>query len=178
MERGGSAGRRVHCDDTSIDRNRASLKRSSRRLKVSPPAPKLSAPHGRTPTEEAPSPGIMIDPKEVKRHIAGHGFWKARLRAALADGAKSLNAADVRPDDRCAFGKWLRSQPATIQGTPHWKTAMEHHRSFHLAAADVVELIQQGEEEKARQAIALRGSLSRGTSVLVRTMVAWMEDRR
>ena len=117
----------------------------------------------------------MIDPKEIRQHIAGHGLWKARLRDALDGGAEGLDPDDIRPDDRCAFGKWLRAMPSSTQETAHFKNVKELHRLFHLEAAGIVELIQGGERERAETSIRMRGDFSKRTSRLTRAMVAWME---
>lgn len=117
----------------------------------------------------------MIDPREIKRHIASHAVWKVRLRTALGGNASDLNPNEIRPDDRCAFGKWLREQPTAVQASSHWREVSDLHTRFHHAAADVVTSIQRGKREEAERSVHLRGDFSRSTSDLTRSMKAWMD---
>jgi hypothetical protein len=120
----------------------------------------------------------VVTPRQIKQHIAGHAFWKVRLREALSTGAAGLDATTIRPDDRCDFGKWLHSLPDGVRTSLEARAVADAHRQFHQAAADVVVQIQGGDRKGAEDAMRLRGSFSRTTAHLTGAMAKWMEKNR
>ena len=57
----------------------------------------------------------MIETHPITHAIASHAKWKYRLRQAIDTGMSDWTVAEVRADDRCEFGEWLRDLPAVAE---------------------------------------------------------------
>ena len=70
----------------------------------------------------------------LTHHLDLHHF--VSVYAEKPDG--SLKADDVRADDKCALGQWLRAAGADQQGVPEYATLKEAHARVHQVGADIV----------------------------------------
>jgi hypothetical protein len=115
-----------------------------------------------------------MDKQDITKFIGQHGLWKSRLRQAIDSGNSSHDAARVRRDDDCDFGKWLKGLPAQERTSQHFRTASSLHSEFHREAARVLELVAVGKKAEADKAIAIGGSFATASSKLTQEMTAWM----
>ena len=102
-----------------------------------------------------------------------HARWKSHLRQAVETGKSDFTVENVRPDNLCEFGKWLRERPAAEKMTEHFKTVSDLHTRFHVEASHVLELALGGQKEKAAAAMALGSSFASISSKLTTAMTAW-----
>jgi hypothetical protein len=61
----------------------------------------------------------------------------------------SLKAPDIRPDDQCPLGRWIRTDGAVQQGSPEYAALMAAHEKFHRLSADIVRHADAGTLEKS-----------------------------
>ena len=99
--------------------------------------------------------------------INAHERWKARIMDYLEGrSTESMDPAVLRQDDRSALGRWLHSVGAATMGhQPAFALLMVRHQYFHEQAANMVELAQSGEWDKAVQ--VLNGGYRYGSSQVV-----------
>lgn len=106
--------------------------------------------------------------QQVRAAVGAHGLWKARLRTAIDTGASAASVDDVRPDNRCDFGKWLYGEGRTgFPSTGSWETVRKLHSDFHQEAARVLQLALAGRKAEAEKSMALGGAFSHVSSALV-----------
>jgi len=115
-----------------------------------------------------------MEKQDITKYIGQHGLWKGRLRQAIDSGKSSQDAASVRRDDRCDFGKWLKELPAQDRDSKHFRAVSSLHNEFHQEAARVLELVAVGKKAEADKAIATGGSFASASSKLTQEMTAWM----
>ncbi len=65
------------------------------------------------------------------------------LRAYAKKPDGSLKAAEIRPHDGCALGRWFESERAKYGSLADFSKLDDHHARFHQAAADMVVLIDE-----------------------------------
>jgi hypothetical protein len=116
-------------------------------------------------------------PDEVRRAIAAHGLWKARLKDAVQAGRSDYRASEVALPDRCDFGRWLAAQPPTARGEA-WVRIEELHAAFHQAAAAVLARLEAGDHAGAEQMLAHGEHYAMASSRLTMAMLAWSRDQR
>lgn len=104
---------------------------------------------------------------DIDAAINAHERWKARIMDYLEGrSTESMDPAVLREDDRSALGRWLHSVGAATMGhQPAFAMLMARHQYFHEQAANMVELAQQGEWDKAVQ--VLNGGYRHGSSQVV-----------
>ena len=104
---------------------------------------------------------------DIDAAIQAHERWKERLMDYLEGRSQErIDPAVVRRDDRSALGRWLLSVGmATLGHQPAFALLMARHQYFHEQAADMVELAQSGEWDKAVQ--VLNGGYRYGSSQIV-----------
>jgi hypothetical protein len=83
--------------------------------------------------------------------INSHVMWKQRLLEHM-DGAsqQKLDPAVVRRDDLCELGKWLHNDGKAYAETDHFPVVKDNHAHFHDFAARIVELIDAGNLDAAK----------------------------
>ncbi|MCI4662511.1 MAG: methyl-accepting chemotaxis protein [Neomegalonema sp.] len=116
------------------------------------------------------SGGILA---QIEAALDAHLAWKTKLRAALACGSTGLDAAIVRRENTCQFGKWLCALQPGQSGVDQadYERIRALHKTFHEAAAQIVEQVQAGQVDQARH--ALEGRFSELSSRLVRELEDW-----
>jgi hypothetical protein len=112
---------------------------------------------------------------EIKEAIGAHGLWKGRLKKAIEGGTAELQPSVVQQDNQCAFGKWLYGSSLTSleKNSPHYAECRELHRSFHVAAAKVLNLALTGRTQEANQAMGPGSEFGRLSLALTRAMTQW-----
>lgn len=116
-----------------------------------------------------------MDRQEITKYIGQHSAWKARLREAIDKGSHSWNVPDVRRDDQCEFGKWLRSLPSSARSNEHCQNVENLHADFHREAARVLELVDTGKKDQADEAMDLKGSFTAASTKLTQEMMQWKQ---
>ncbi|MBA4257219.1 MAG: chemotaxis protein [Polaromonas sp.] len=105
----------------------------------------------RKENKSALSLALKPDELDFDKVIAAHQQWRVTLRNAALKG-KQVDADTVRRDDCCALGKWIHGP-----GGQRWSnvatftTLVGHHKTFHLEAAKVAEVINAGQVDKAQR---------------------------
>lgn len=115
----------------------------------------------------------MTDAATLDKAIAQHARWKHYLRQAVDTGESDRTVAVVMKADQCEFGKWLSTLPPTERDNEHWRTIEELHRTFHKAAAHVLDLALSGRQSEAAAELAIRGSFTKASSELVVAITQW-----
>jgi hypothetical protein len=113
--------------------------------------------------------------EQLTAGIAAHGLWKGKLRAAIDSGVSDLHSAVIRDDHHCNFGKWLHGayiEPKD-KATKSYATCADLHRRFHLAAADIVALVEAGNKQKASEGLNGNGQFNSISSELTGAMMSW-----
>lgn len=85
--------------------------------------------------------------------IRAHTAWKSRLQNAL-DGKSEevLVPAHICEDNRCVLGKWIHGSGGARFGKEQMFSSLRsEHASFHVHAANVVELTQAGDPSAAQR---------------------------
>lgn len=104
---------------------------------------------------------------DIDAAINAHERWKARVMDYLEGRSTEKMDPDViRQDHRSALGSWLHGVGvATLGHQPAFPLLMARHQYFHEQAANMIELAQQGEWDKAVQ--VLNGGYRYGSSQIV-----------
>lgn len=113
--------------------------------------------------------------EEIKKAIAAHGMWKARLNEAMTTGKIEIPVATIRQDNQCDFGKWLYSAniDPQLKLSEHYKNVKDLHASFHHVAAKVAELILAGKRGDAEKMMVMSGEYTLTSEKLTKTMMDW-----
>jgi aerotaxis receptor len=83
--------------------------------------------------------------------LAAHQQWRVTLRNAVLRGLK-LDATELRRDDCCALGKWIYGGGGRRWGrAPGFAQLLESHKTFHIEAGKVADVINRGQLEQAGQ---------------------------
>jgi len=84
--------------------------------------------------------------------IGAHVMWKQRLTAFLAGTAEeALDPETIRLDDRCALGKWIYGDGASMAQLSRYDEVRDMHAQFHQTAADIVNLHLAGNTVEAEK---------------------------
>ena len=108
--------------------------------------------------------------------VAAHAQWKYRLYQAINTGKSEWTVAQVRTDDQCDLGKWLRSLPMSEQQSERYKEIWASHVEFHTIASEVLEMALVGRTEEAKAAVALDTRFSGITTKMIMGLSAWKEE--
>jgi Chemoreceptor zinc-binding domain len=107
-----------------------------------------------------------------------HVCCKDCLRQAIETGASNPPSAVIRSETMCEFGQWLdRPDLASeISTSPHYANMRKIHADFHTAAANVMELVEIGETEKAKQMMSVGGDYTLHSNQLRSEFLNWVAD--
>ena len=111
--------------------------------------------------------------EEIDKAIGAHGMWKNRLNQAIQSGSSDYTVAGVRPDNLCAFGKWLHGLPPSVKNSQSWNGVRALHAEFHLEAARVLDLALDGKKAGAASALASGSRFADTSAKLTAAMMAW-----
>ncbi len=101
--------------------------------------------------------------------ILSHTRWKRRLHASLSSG-EALDPAETARDDRCELGQWIAAVRPTLGSRSDFLELAQAHRRFHLAAADVVRVINAGETERAARMLGFGSEFALASAEVVRAI--------
>jgi hypothetical protein len=87
--------------------------------------------------------------------IAAHQKWKTRLSNYIAGtSTEKLDYRQICRDNQCVLGKWINGPGGDLYGhIPVFSRLKMTHGKFHLAAGQIVQLMDEGKVEQARQAL-------------------------
>jgi hypothetical protein len=111
--------------------------------------------------------------EEIDKAIGAHGMWKNRLNQAIQTGSSDYTVAGVKPDDLCAFGKWLHGLPPSVKGAQSWKDIRALHAEFHAEAARVLDLALDGKKVEATSGLATGSKFADISAKLTTAMMKW-----
>jgi len=115
-------------------------------------------------------PGAQVSEKvegiDIDAIIDGHRQWKVKLRDAIENG-EHVDVKTLARDDCCALGKWIYGDGQRLGGRQSFKELLEKHARFHRVAGQVGELINDGQYDKAEDALAHGTAFSTATSEVV-----------
>ena len=82
--------------------------------------------------------------------IAAHAKWKYRLFQAINTGESDWTVAEIRADDCCDFGDWLKHLPVAKRTSERYARVKSLHTEFHQAASEVLALALAGKKEEGK----------------------------
>jgi Chemoreceptor zinc-binding domain len=85
--------------------------------------------------------------------ITAHQKWKTRLSSYLAGtSTEKLDYRQICRDNQCVLGKWINGPGGDLYGhIPVFSRLKMAHGQFHLAAGSIVQMVDEGHSEKARE---------------------------
>lgn len=87
--------------------------------------------------------------------IAAHIKWKLRLtRFVEGKTAEKLNSTTIGKDNLCELGKWIYGEGARFKSAPQYRDLVNKHGKFHVCAAEVVKMLENGDKAAAKAALA------------------------
>ncbi len=105
--------------------------------------------------------------------IAAHQQWRVTLRNAVLKGTR-LNVAELRRDDCCTLGRWIHGRGGSRWGhAPTFRHLVDTHRTFHIEAAKVAEVANQGRADQAAKMLDSGSSFNeagKGVTLALRAM--------
>ncbi|MGA7157046.1 MAG: CZB domain-containing protein [Acidobacteriaceae bacterium] len=104
--------------------------------------------------------------------ITAHSAWKMKLRTYLARPDSSLKVAEVRADDQCELGKWLKNEGRKHAGQQEYAKLVVEHTAFHKAAADVIEKADRGVCVDDEIALGSKSPFASASSSIVSALMA------
>ncbi len=111
--------------------------------------------------------------EEINKALFAHGAWKMRLRSAISKGDSELTSEQVKRDDCCEFGKWLRSssiEPEIRASKPH-QVISRLHKEFHASAGKVLEEAVRDHRDSAIS--LLKGEFGDCSQTLIIALTKW-----
>lgn len=88
--------------------------------------------------------------------VEAHQAWKARLFKYVNKASdENLDHNAICRDDQCALGKWIHGEAKRfLSEIPEYHKLKASHANFHVAAAEIVEKMNKGLQEKAQESLA------------------------
>ena len=107
-------------------------------------------------------------PRSRRTSSGGVGFE----RSPIDTGTSEFDPANVDPDNRCEFGKWLHQtiDPAS-KASPDYVDIKSLHATFHKEAARILRLAVGGKKDEART--LLNGDYAKLSTQLVQKLSEW-----
>jgi hypothetical protein len=85
--------------------------------------------------------------------IHKHAEWKLKFRSAISR-QEQLDTATIAKDNCCVLGNWLHGDGKLKFGTkPEFKAVLDLHKTFHVEAGKVSQLINSKKYAEAEQAL-------------------------
>lgn len=109
---------------------------------------------------------------DIDAIIDGHRQWKVKLRDAIETQA-TVDTATLSRDDCCPLGKWVYGAGGQRFGhQPNFSQLVERHKTFHRAAGQVGEMVNQKRYLEAEQAVAPGTPFATATREVVQVLSA------
>lgn len=113
-----------------------------------------------------------VEGLDVDAIIDGHRMWKVKLRDAI-ETQSTVDTATLSRDDCCPLGKWVYGEGGKRFGhQPNFTMLVERHKTFHRAAGQVGDLINQKHYLEAEQAVAPGTPFALATREVVQVLSA------
>ncbi len=105
-----------------------------------------------------------------------HVCCKDCLRQAMETGVCNPPSTLIRSATMCDFGKWLDCSDLSIEisDSPHYQNIRKIHADFHTAAADVMELVEIGKTDRAKQMMLTGGNYTLHSNQLRTEFLNWV----
>ena len=135
--------------------------------RTAPPPPPPPVDFDNSIRQDSRTAQTVLASLDIDAAINAHERWKARVMDYLEGRSTEKMDPDViRQDHRSALGSWLHGVGAATMGhQAAFPLLMARHQYFHEQAANMIELAQQGEWDKAVQ--VLNGGYRHGSSQIV-----------
>ena len=108
--------------------------------------------------------------------VLAHAQWKHRLRQAIETGKSEWTVAEVKADDRCDFGGWLKNLPPSQQRSERFNHLRSLHTEFHKVASDVLALALLGKTAEAQDAMSMGSRFLDISTKLVLNLSEWAKS--
>ena len=104
--------------------------------------------------------------------IRAHAAWKMKLHNYISAADKSLKPAEVKADNRCDLGKWIHGDGLRLAGVPEYVTLKAEHARFHIAAAEIVERANAGQNVSAELVLGGKSPFATTSTAVVGAVMA------
>jgi hypothetical protein len=118
----------------------------------------------------------MPDPTIFDKAVFAHAQWKHRLRKAIDSGECEWTVVEVKQDDRCDFGQWLKKLPLSEKTSEQYRELQQMHTEFHKAASEVLALALAGKKEEAQTAMSQGSHFADISAKLVVSLTKWSKS--
>ena len=116
----------------------------------------------------------MVRSDELMKAIGAHGQWKMRLRNAINTGKLDVPVENIKADDQCAVGQWLKTLPAVgADEAPHLDAVKKLHTEFHKVAAQAAGLVSTGKIREAESILEDGGAFATASAKLTEAIMDW-----
>lgn len=112
---------------------------------------------------------------QLDRAVVAHAMWKVRLLDAADRRGGSIDRRTASDCHACAFGKWLDTNRPELGLHPEYQDVHALHEGFHREVGAVLERIDFGRRDAARQALTVGGDLRTCSSRLVLRILRWRD---
>jgi hypothetical protein len=112
---------------------------------------------GRARSAESTAGTPRIAGELVDRAIRAHIHWRTRLMSAI-NGGEIPDRTRACDHTACDLGKWMATQDQGVQRHPVFARLVEHHRLFHSAVGQTIDLVVAKLLDEARQDL-MRGPI-------------------
>ena len=105
-----------------------------------------------TLTEEMARASEELD---IEMAASAHHNWKLRLELYIAGTSQeTFIPSIVCSDNHCDLGRWIYGKGTTHLGKyPGFSALRTHHKMFHLAASNVISLMQADQKLEAKKVL-------------------------
>jgi len=104
--------------------------------------------------------------------ITAHSQWKTKLASYIAKPDRSLKAAEVSLDSKCALGQWLSGEGKRYSSLPEFSKLVSEHAHFHKAAGSVITRADSGQSVTQEIALGANSEFANASSSVVQALVA------
>ncbi|MBP9752312.1 MAG: CZB domain-containing protein [Proteobacteria bacterium] len=93
----------------------------------------------------------------IDEAIKAHSDWKIKLQRFLKNPDGSIDSTTVAKDNVCPLGKWMHfGNDSNFKKFTEFNELIIEHKRFHLAAAEIINRKNRGED--VTESIALGGN--------------------
>lgn len=118
----------------------------------------------------------MKSPTIFDHAIFAHAKWKRHLREAIETGKSEWTVAEVKANDHCELGNWLKQLPNDKKISERYSHLCSLHADFHDAASTVLALALSGKIKDAQDEIAAGSHFSKISTKLTLTLSQWAKS--
>ncbi len=101
--------------------------------------------------------------------IVKHTAWKKRLHEAVQTGKNFSNLGL----EQCELGKWLITNAEELKEYDHYYLVVDYHGQLHQEADKIIELAQQGHQQRALSSLEYGSHFEHISQQLVQNIIAW-----